>query len=45
MYKMSAPIHESRYAKLGLNTAMNDYVVTDPIDQPYVFGNSGGMKT
>lgn len=32
MYKTSAPVHESRYAKLGLNSAMDEYVVTEPID-------------
>ena len=45
MYKTVAPAHESRYAKLGLNSAMDEYAVKEPIDQPYIFGASGGMKT
>ena len=45
MYKPVAPAHESRYAKLGLNSAMDEYTVKEPINQPYIFGASGGMKT
>ena len=32
MYKTVAPAHESRYAKLGLNSAMDEYTVKEPIN-------------
>ena len=45
IFATDAPVHESRYAKLGLNSAMDQYAVSDPINHPYVFGGANGMKT